>query len=106
MNYLGFFIGGMIMFLAEFYVWSRFYNEKINFGNPWLYFSIFLLLLVGMFNHIFINAFIKVVFITILMCLCNWLIFRKHVNEIIVNVFIRYCLLTYLVDKYMSGDYH
>ena len=85
-RYIGLFIGGIILFYSEIYVWAKFYDEKINYKNPWFYISIFFLTLLSIFNHIFVNAFIKVLFITILMCVSNWLIFKRRINEIIVSV--------------------
>ena len=85
-RYLGFFIGGMIMFLAEFYVWSRFYNEKLNFKNFYMYIFIILLTLIGMFNYLYVNAYIKMLIITILMCFCNRFVFKKHINETVISV--------------------
>ena len=83
-RYVGFFIGCLFLFSAQIFIWSRFYEEKIKFKSVWLYFSIIVLTLVGMFNYLFVNAFVKVLVITILMCICNWLIFRKSVKETIV----------------------
>ena len=83
-RYIGLFIGGIFLFSAQIYIWSRFYDEKIDIKNPWIFISIVFLTFISIFNHIFVNAFVKVLFITILMCVSNWLIFKKSINETIV----------------------
>lgn len=83
-RYVGFFIGCLFLFSAQIFIWSRFYDKKINFKSVWLYISILLLSFVGMFNHIYINRFMNASTITMLMCICNWLIFRKSIKETIV----------------------
>jgi two-component system sensor histidine kinase AgrC len=85
-RYVGFFIGCLFLFSSEIYVWSRFLNKKINFKNPLLYVSIIILTFMGMFNYLFVNAFIKVLIVTILMCFCNWLVLRGKLNETITSV--------------------
>lgn len=84
-RYVGFFIGCLFLFSAQIFIWSRFYEEKINFKNVWVYFSVLLLSFVGMYNHILMNAFIKMFSIMILMSICNWLTFRRRINEVIVS---------------------
>ena len=46
-SYIGLFIGGLILFSSGIFVWSKFYGEKINFKNPWVYISIVLLTLLS-----------------------------------------------------------
>ena len=83
-NFL-FFISGLFMIYSEIIVWSKFYSQKINYKSLLLYISVFFLTLLAIFNHIYINAFIKVVIVSCFMCLCNWLIFRKSINETIIS---------------------
>ena len=56
MRYLGFLLGCVFMFIAEVFVWSRFFNKKINYKSFWPYFSVVLLSLLGSFNQIFVNG--------------------------------------------------
>ena len=74
-----------ILSFSEIFVWSRFQNKKIDFKNIYMYVSIFLLDLFGLLNYLYVNAFIRMIFITILMCFCNWLIFRKQINESVIS---------------------
>lgn len=85
-KYIGFFIGCVFMFMAEVFVWSRFFEKKINCKSFWPYLSVLLLSLLGSFNQIFVNAFVRILTITILMCFCNWLIFRRKFNETVISV--------------------
>ena len=85
MNYLGLFIGGIVLFSAQIIVWSIFYCEKINYKNFWIYLSVFFLTLLSIFNHILVNPFLKILIITFLITIFNWLIFRKKLNETIIS---------------------
>ena len=85
---LGFFIGGMIMFFAEFYVWSRFFDKKLDYKNFCIYLFVIILTLIGMINSFYVNAYIKMLVITILMCFGNWFIFRKKINETVKSYFV------------------
>lgn len=85
MNYLGLFIGGVVLFSAQIIVWSIFYCEKINYKNFWIYLSVFFLTLLSIFNHILVNPFLKILIITFLITIFNWLIFRKKLNEVIIS---------------------
>lgn len=84
-DYIGFFLGVVFMFFTEIYVWSMLYKEKINYKNPWVYFSIVFLTILSILNRTYINVYINMIIITFLMCICNWLIFRRKINEIIVS---------------------
>ncbi len=75
----------VIVCFAEVFVWSRLYNDRIDFKNILLYISIIILSLLGMLNHLYVNAFVRVSIVTTLMAFCNWLIFRKKLNEVIVS---------------------
>ena len=85
-SYIGLFIGGLILFSTEVYVWSKFYNEKISLRNLWVYFSIVFLTFLSILNKLFVNAFVSVLVVSILIYFCNWLIFRKKFNEIFVMI--------------------
>lgn len=94
MNYLELFIGGIVLFSVQIIVWSRFYNEKINFKNIWIYVSVLSLTTLSIFNHIFLNAFIKILVVTLLITIFNWLIFRKKMNETIISSIFGQLLIT------------
>ena len=85
-------MGNVILFIAisinifvEICLWSKLYDKKINFKNVWLYVSVSVVSILGLLNYFYINAFIRVVIVTCLMCLCNWLVFRRKINETILS---------------------
>lgn len=92
--YIGLFIGGLILFFFESIVWAKLYDEKINFKNAFLYISIIILTLLSILNHMYVNAFVRIVVITVIMCFCNWMIFRKKINEVIISTVFSQLLLT------------
>ena len=74
-----------IMSCSEIFVWSIFYSEKINFKKFYVYLAIILMMCFGLINYFYINAFVRVVVVTFLMCFCNWIVFRKKFNEVILS---------------------
>lgn len=77
-------LGGIIMAIANIYMWHKLHNEKINFKNYKVYLvgivlSIFLIL-----NFYFINSYIKILTLIIIMTLCNYFLFPKEKNANIV----------------------
>ena len=80
-----FFISGIFLIMSEVYVWAKFYNKKINYHSFWLYFSIFILTFLATLNHLYVNAFVRVLIVSMLMCFCNWLIFRTRINEVVTS---------------------
>lgn len=77
-------LGGIIMAIANIYMWHKLHNEKINFKNYKVYLvgivlSIFLIL-----NFYFINSYIKILTLIIIMILCNYFLFPKDKNANIV----------------------
>lgn len=105
------FISISILSFSEIYVCSRFFGTKINFKNVFFYFSILLLAILGLLNYFYVNAFIRMIVVTILLAICNWLIFRKPFNEIIINTIYGQLLLTLsdvlsvmLLMVFLGGD--
>jgi len=75
----------LIMSCSEIYVWACLYNESIVLKNIFIYISLFLMMFFGMFNYFYVNAYVRVIIVTGLLCFCNWLIFRKKINEVIIS---------------------
>lgn len=88
------FISISILSFSEIFVCSRFYNAKIGFKNIFFYFSIILMAIFGLLNYFYISAFIRMVFITIVLAICNWFIFKRKFNEIIISTIFTQLLLT------------
>lgn len=83
-----------ILCCAQVYAWSRFYNDKINFKNIWLYISLIIMLIIGMFNYYFINVIFRMIVVMLLFCMCNFFIFRRKFNEVFVSTIYGQFLLT------------
>ena len=95
MNYLGLFIGAFILMVSVFFVWSKFYGVKLNFSNPFLYISLISLTFLSSLNQLYVNGFVRIIVITCLLCFCNWLVFRKRVNETIISSIFGQFVLTF-----------
>lgn len=78
-------ISCLFISFSEVYVWSKFYGEKINYKKISFYVSVFLMTFFGIFNYFYINAYVRVILVTCLLGFCNWFIFRKKINEIILS---------------------
>ncbi|MGM9849731.1 MAG: sensor histidine kinase [Bacilli bacterium] len=78
-------ISCLFISFSEVYVWYKFYGEKINYKKISFYVSVFLMTFFGIFNYFYINAYVRVILVTCLLGFCNWFIFRKKINEIILS---------------------
>lgn len=83
-----------ILCCAQVYAWSKFHNDKINFNNIWLYISLIIMLIIGMFNYYFVNVIFRMIVVMLLFCICNFLIFRRRINEVFVSTIYGQFLLT------------
>lgn len=93
-NYITLFMGGLILYYSIIFIWSKFYDTKINYKNTWMYICIVVLTIFSIFNHTFVNAFIRMISVTILMCLSNWLIYRKSIGETVISTIYSHLLLS------------
>lgn len=87
-HYLILFIAMLINILAEVFVWSKFYKQKICFKNIWLYIALIIMSILGILNYFYVSAFIRVIIVTVLMGIFNYLIFRREfINTIIAAIY-------------------
>lgn len=93
-NNVLFCVSSFFISFIEVYVWSVFYDKKINFKNFYLYFGLLLMCGIGLINYIFVSAFVRMLFNMIIFFVSNYLIFKKKLNEIIVNILYSQFLLT------------
>lgn len=78
------FIGSALISATSIYTWSKLYREKINFKSIKMY-IIFLALSIFMtFNYLYMNSYMKILTLTVFMIICNYILFKKKVNEIIL----------------------
>lgn len=74
----------LIISLVELYVWSKLYDEKINIRNYRVLLSIVFMMIFGIVNYFYINAFVRVFLVSMLLSICNWFCFRKTLKETLV----------------------
>lgn len=77
-------ISSIFTSLASIFMWSRLYEEKINYKKIKNYIIFILLVLFTTINYIYVNNFLKIFTIMIAMIISNYFIFKKKLNEIIV----------------------
>ncbi len=112
-----FIVSSFFISFVEIFVWSRFYSEKINYRNVFLYLCIIILSMLGMLNHLYVNVFVRTIIVTFLMCFCNWLVFKKKIIQTIVStmygqfilvfadaIFIALCILLFNGDMSYVKD--
>ena len=78
-------ISCLFISFSEVYVWSKFYDKKINYTSFSFFASMILMTFFGIFNYFYVNAYVRVILVTCLLGFCNWFIFRKKINEIILS---------------------
>ena len=78
------FLCGAIMAVANIYMWNKLHDEKIDFKNYKVYLVGIDLPILLILNFSFINSYIKILTLVIVMILCNYLLFPKEKNANIV----------------------
>ena len=84
----------ILLSLSEFYVISRLLKVKFDFRNLSLYIALLLMVVVGIFNCIYLSAFLRIISSIILLGICNWLIYRQSINTLVVSTIFVYFLTT------------
>lgn len=86
---------------SQIVVWSKFYDEKINYKNILLYVSLLIMFLLGIFNYFYINVSFRMILAMFLFFICNFLIFKKNVNQIVSSTIFTQFLMV-LSDIFVS----
>ena len=94
-------VSSCLISFSQIYVWSKFYSLKIEFKNVFLYLSLFCITCLGIFNYFYMNVFFRMIFVLLIFSFCNFLIFRRKINETIVSTIYGQALLT-LADVIVS----
>jgi len=84
-NYVSF----LILCCVQVFVWSRLYDEKVNLKRISLYISLCVMFVLGFITYFYTNAFLRMILDMLIFFSCNYLIFRRKLNEVIVSVI--YC---------------
>lgn len=86
--------GALCMFASALYVWSKFYDRKIDFKDYKLYIVGFIVVLILIINYFYNNAYIRMLVITIVFSLANKIIFNEEINKTIVSTVMLEVLLS------------
>ena len=78
------FLCGAIMVVANIYMWNKLHDEKIDFKNYKVYLVGIVLPILLILNFSFINSYLRILTLVIVMILCNYLLFPKEKNANIV----------------------
>ena len=80
-------LGGIVMAIANIYMWHKLYNQKISFKNYKVYVSIIFISIICIFNYYFVNNYIKILTILVASFIGNCFLFkRKDTSNIFVPI--------------------
>ena len=83
----------LVLCISQVYVWSKLYNERINLKRISLYFSLGLMFVLGYITYFYTSAFVRMILDMFIFFCCNYIIFRKKINEAIISVIYSHFLL-------------
>lgn len=92
-NFVGLYFGAFFLMISEVYIWSKIFDAKLYRNNLWIYITVVVLALLSSLNYSFIDVFVRIMFISIVLCFFNWAIFRKKLNEIVICILLSQFLL-------------
>lgn len=78
------FLCGVIMAVTNIYMWNKLHDEKIDFKNYKVYLVGTVLSALLILNFSFINSYLRILTLVIIMILCNYFLFTKDKNANIV----------------------
>lgn len=83
-------LGGIVMAIANIYMWHKLHNQKISFKNYKVYVSIIfisIICIICIFNYYFVNNYIKILTILVASFIGNCFLFkRKDTSNIFVPI--------------------
>ena len=85
MEVLGNILGTIFIAIVHVYIWNRLLNKRINLKNSRLYIVISLLSCLSILNYIYINNFVKILTITIIMMPFVKYLFTNQTNKIMIT---------------------
>ena len=78
---------GIVMAIANIYMWHKLHNQKISFKNYKVYVSIIFISIICIFNYYFVNNYIKILTILVASFIGNCFLFkRKDTSNIFVPI--------------------
>ena len=93
-NFVFGFLTLMVLCFCYIYVWSVFYQCKIKYKTITFYGVLFLITLLSLVNYSFTNVFFRMILVVILFSICNYFLFKKRINEVIVSTIYAQAILT------------
>lgn len=78
------FLCGVIIAVTNVYMWNKLHDEKIDFKNYKVYLVGIVLSILLILNFSFINSYLRILTLVIVMILCNYFLFTKDKNANIV----------------------
>lgn len=84
-NYITSLISGIILFYSIIYSWSKLLNEKINYRDFRFYIAWMFLSCFSVFNYFFVNNFIRISLLLLVLIVCCGIVFRKTLKFTIVT---------------------
>ncbi|MBE6138832.1 MAG: GHKL domain-containing protein [Firmicutes bacterium] len=83
-NYFINFFASSIIFYSIIFVWSRLLDEKINYKKVKFYIIWIFLACFSVFNYFFVNNFIRLGFLLVILIICCKILFNHNLKETIV----------------------
>lgn len=93
-NFVFGFLTLMVLCFCYIYVWTVFYQCKIKYKTITFYGVLFLITLLSLVNYSFTNVFFRMILVVILFSICNYFLFKKRINEVIVSTIYAQAILT------------
>lgn len=79
-----YFLPCLINIITAIYISSRILKHEIDYLSPKLYFVIFILIIMAIFNFIFIGDFFRLIFITFVIFCGNYVLFKDNIKTTII----------------------
>lgn len=93
-NFILVFFTSLVLCFCYIYVWSLFYQCKMQYKTMTFYIVLFLITLLSLVNYSFTNVFFRMILVVILFSICNYFLFKKRINEVIVSTIYAQAILT------------
>ena len=84
-GFINVFIGGIIISLTNFYIWSKLLEKQIDFKAFKTYILILSLTIVMTLNNYYMSNFFKIICMTLIMMIFCRLLFKEKLNRIVVT---------------------
>ena len=81
-------MGSCSMMLASLYIWYKLLGKKIDFKDYKLYFTFLATISFILLNYYYTNFFIKILIETLILMVCNKIIFKVNNEQVVVSTFI------------------